>query len=266
MEKSCTDLSVSIIGSGNVANSIGISMLNAGFKIKYVYSRNIKKAQKLAKILKAKFTNNPEIIKKQSAINFICITDSAINDVAKKIANSNSVLIHTSGSTDIEVLKKYTKNCGVFYPVQTFSIQAIQDFSKINVCVEFSNKNVYNILQNIGKKLKVNLIKLNSSQRLNLHIAAVFANNFTNHMMAISENLCSSNKIDFNILKPLISETFEKIKNNTPYNVQTGPALRNDKNILKKHLIELKKNINYFKIYSFVSKSIAETYNNKLDE
>jgi len=255
------NISVNLIGSGNLATHIGITLNNNGLKINYVWSRNLENAKILAEKIKTTYTDNFTEIYNNKAIYLICVPDSEIKSIAKKINSENSILIHTSASTNISVLEKFSTNCGVFYPLQTFSKNSkLVNFKNLPVFIEYSNNNVKNILKYLCDIINAKLIIANSEKRLLIHIAAIFANNFTNHMISISNEIAGSNKIDFELFKPLIIETLDKITKINSIDIQTGPSVRNDKNTIKKHLKALKKYKDFAKIYSFVSKNIQKMH------
>ncbi len=254
-------LPVFLIGSGNLATHLSIALNNKGLHFESVWSRNIENAKILSEKIKTNYTNNISELFKKQAIYLICVPDNNINNVAKQLNSSNSILIHTSASTNISVLKKYNANSGVFYPLQTFSKNStLVNFKNLPIFIEYSNSNVKNLLTNWSKLINAKLYKANSEKRLLIHVAAIFANNFTNHMLAISQELAIQNNIDFELFKPLINETFEKIKKMNPSKSQTGPAIRNDKITIKKHLKVLHNSPDFAKIYSFVSNNIKEMH------
>lgn len=260
----CEDFSklpIYLIGAGNVASHLGIALTSKGILIKSVWSRNIENASALSKNINSDFTDNLNDICKEKAIYIISVPDIAIAEIIKTIGKNNSFLIHTSGSTNINILESHSTNYGVFYPLQTFSkTKKDLNFSEIPVFTESSNNCVNIILTNWCNSLQVKSIAVNSEQRLKIHIAAVFANNFTNHMMSIAQELTKTYNIDFNLLRPLIKETFEKLKTFSPNEIQTGPAIRNDIITIDKHLNSLSENPDFAKIYSFVSESILKMY------
>jgi len=255
------NISVNLIGSGNLATHIGITLNNNGLKINYVWSRNLENAKILAEKIKTTYTNNFIELYNNKAIYLICVPDSEIKSIAKKINSKNSILIHTSASTNISVLEKFSTNCGVFYPLQTFSKNSkLVNFKNLPVFIEYSNNNVKNILKYLCDIINAKLLEANSEQRLFIHIAAIFANNFTNHILSISQVIAKQNNIDFTLLRPIISKTFEKLKTANPKELQTGPAIRNDLDTINKHLKSLSNNPDFAKIYSFVSESIIKMY------
>ncbi|WP_439128246.1 Rossmann-like and DUF2520 domain-containing protein [Polaribacter sp.] len=226
-------ISVAIIGNGNVATHLYNAFLKAeDVKVTQVNSRKLENIQ-------------------DADVTIIAVSDDAISEVSAKI--TNAFVVHTSGSFALEDLKN-TTNKGVFYMLQTFSKDKKVNFSKVPFCLEASKKNDYLLLEKLAKSIGKKVYNINSEQRKKLHVAAVFVNNFTNHLYQIGNDICQENDIPFEILQPLIDETSEKIKTLSPKKAQTGPAIRNDKKTIKNHLKLLEKQQQ--KIYKLITKSI----------
>lgn len=263
-------IKISIIGSGNLATQLGLALHKEGYLISQVYSRSQKNASILSKKLKAEAISNIKKLSTDSTIYIIAIKDDAIESVAKQLKLKDKIVVHTSGSVSMDVLKKSSKNYGVFYPLQTFSKEKQSrpngrgqsfgraNFKTIPICIEASNSSTSTTLQYFAKSISGNVQKVNSEQRKKIHLAAVFACNFSNHMYAIAEQLLAKDKLSLDLLKPLIEETANKIKENKPSRVQTGPASRNDKKTMDAHLKLLSKEKNLQKIYELISKSITK--------
>jgi len=250
-----------LIGSGNVATHLGMALKSKGLNFDMVWSRNSETAALLSQKIKSEFTDNIDNISNKKAIYLLCIPDNAISEIAKIIGVKDSVLIHTSGSTNISVVENHTINAGVFYPLQTFTKFKPQvNFKNLPIFIETSNQKVNELLVNWCNLLGSVVYHANSAQRIKIHITAVFANNFTNHILSIAQEIAEQNKINFELFKPLISETFEKIKYYAPKEIQTGPAIRNDDATIEKHLKSLSDNPVFAKIYSFVSDSIKKMH------
>ncbi len=245
-----------IIGAGNLGTNLAIALHNSGLQIVQVYSRTIESARMLAKKTNALYTNSINEIYPYADLYVLALPDDVVTEFLKTKKINNYFLVHTSGSIPMSVFNKTSQTYGVFYPLQTFSKNKILNFSEIPVCIEGSDKKTTSLLLKLAKKISKNVIVLDSEKRKQAHLAAVFACNFTNHMYVIANDILSEKNISFDLLKPLIQETSEKIKKMKPLDAQTGPALRKDKKILTAHLKMLSKDKNYNKIYSFVSKSI----------
>lgn len=253
-----------LIGAGNVATQLGISLKDAGHTILQVYSRKKRAAQALSIVLKAKAIDDAKKINPDADIYIIAIKDDALAGITKKIKLKNKIIVHTSGSTAMNVLKGSSKNYGVFYPLQTFSKNKKINFKTVPVCLEANNKETFKTLQQLASSISGNIQKVNSDQRKALHVAAVFACNFSNHLYTIAEQILSENKLSFDLLKPLIMETADKIKNNSAVKMQTGPAVRGDKKIMDSHLKMLSGNKEYRQLYKLLSRSIiASSKKNK---
>lgn len=252
-------ITISIIGAGNLATQLGITLHKEGYLISQVYSRTSKSAVILSKKLNAKPISDFKKLSTDSSIYIIAVKDDAIESIAKQLKLKDKIVVHTSGSVPMNVLKKCSKNYGVFYPLQTFSKNKTAEFKTIPICIEANNTSTSTTLQYFAKSISGNVQKVNSEQRKKIHLAAVFACNFSNHMYAIAESILAKNKLSLDLLKPLIEETANKIKDNKPNAVQTGPAIRKDKKTLEAHLKLLSKEKDLQKIYSLISGSIAKT-------
>lgn len=251
--------SIVLIGSGNVATHLGLALKNAGCEIWQVYSPNAKHASVLAKKLKAKYTNHIESIFPEADLYIMAIKDDAINNLAQQLKLKDKIIVHTSGSASMDTLKGVSKHIGVFYPLQTFSKNKKIAITKVPFCIESNNKNTENLLLNLAYSISADVRKISSEQRKTLHVAAVFACNFTNHLFTISEKILKDHAISFDILKPLIHETIHKIDSHSPKEMQTGPAKRKDTKTIQAHLAFLKDYPEYRKIYMELSSSIGKS-------
>ncbi|MDY6801570.1 MAG: DUF2520 domain-containing protein [Bacteroidota bacterium] len=253
---------VVMIGAGNVATHIALALKKADYPIKSIYSKTEKSAQELAEKINSSFTTRIETLPNNADIYVIAVKDTIIEDIAKKINIRSGIVVHTAGSVPMSIFESYFKNFGVFYPLQTFTKSRKLDFSEIPLCIEANNNDVENKLLNLAKSLSNKVALINSEKRKILHLAAVFACNFTNHMYSIGSKLLSDKNIDFNLLHPLIHETAKKANEMSPIHAQTGPAIRQDNKTMDMHLKMLKDYPAFEKIYRFVSDSIF-TLNNK---
>lgn len=252
---------VSIIGSGNVATHLANALYRKGIAINQVYSRKTANAKVLANKVRAGYTSDLEGIKDNSDLYIIAVQDDVIKVVAEKLAISNKIVVHTSGSVGIDVLQSTSKNYGSFYPLQTFTKEREVSFEQIPMFLEASTKKTENELTSLALSLSNNVNKIDSIQRKKLHVAAVFACNFANYMQVIAEDLCAQNNVSFDMLKPLIKETFEKGVGASPTENQTGPAKRGDVKIMNKHLELLNTNKELQDIYRLISGQITKKYN-----
>ena len=229
-------ISVVIIGSGNVAKHLIKAFLKIeNVNLKQVYTRNLEDEA----LLKSSVSTTSDLsLIKEADVTIIAVSDDAIANISYNL--KNAFVVHTSGSVEMKALKNQ-KNKGVFYLLQSFSKEKEINFSTIPICLEAENKSDLAKLEKLASLLQGNIYHLSSLQRKKIHVAAVFVNNFTNHMYTIAYNICEEHNVPFDILEPLIDETSQKIKNLTPKEAQTGPAKRNDIETIKNHLNLLSK-------------------------
>lgn len=254
---------ISFIGAGNVAWHLAPALENVGHFVHEVYSPDGKSAKKLVgNLYNATVKTTLDFTDSTSQIFVLAVPDDAIQDVAQKIVlPEQSIMVHTSGSKSLEVLEYSSAAAtGVFYPLQTFSKSKKLDFENIPFLLESGNKEALKILNNLAKSLSKNLQVVSTAQRKQMHLAAVFACNFTNHMMSISDKIMSNAKLDFSLLHPLIMETVEKALKYAPHSVQTGPAMRGDLETLDKHMEMLESDENVKEIYQLISQNILDNH------
>lgn len=250
--------SITLIGAGNLATQLAITLNGAGYRVEQVFSKSKNSAEALAKKVKASAITDLKKINQNSAIYIIAVKDDAIEKVAKTLKLKSGILVHTSGTISMNALKKSAKNIGVFYPLQTFSKEKKANFSGIPICIEANNKESASDLEYFAKSISKKVVKVNSEQRAKIHLAAVFACNFSNQMYAIAEDILKKEKLSLDILKPLIEETAGKIRDLSPAEAQTGPALRGDKRTMEAQLKMLGKNKDLKSIYKLISDRIQK--------
>ena len=249
---------IAIIGSGNLAWHLAPELENAGHKIVQLCSRNTKNAKLLQRRLyNAEVSRSLNFSDSNIEIIMLCVSDDAIEEVSREIIlPDHAVVVHTSGSQSIVSLGyAATENVGVFYPVQTFTKNKSASFEDIPILIEAENKQALKALQRLGKSISKYVKHVTSKDRLAIHVAAVFACNFTNQLLRISEEILNDRGFDFKILHPLIAETINKSLEIGPAKSQTGPAARGDLETLDKHM-EFLKGGEYQKIYKLVSNLI----------
>jgi predicted short-subunit dehydrogenase-like oxidoreductase (DUF2520 family) len=245
---------VSIIGSGNVAQHLIVAFnKTTDIELVQVFAR---KDATLAHFINPDkiYTNFNDVI--AADLYIIAITDDAITEVSEAIPFSNELVVHTSGSVSISAIDNKNRQ-GVFYPLQTLSKSKEVDFKTIPICIETINEKDFQILEKVAKSISNTVYKINSEQRKALHIAAVFVCNFVNHLYQIGNDICIENDLPFDILKPLILETANKILTLQPNQAQTGPAKRKDIQTINAHLSFLSDE-NQKEIYKMLTKSIID--------
>lgn len=254
---------VSFIGSGNLAWHLAPALDNAGFVVKEVHSQNPKHAANLTdQLYQAEVKATLDFSTSASSIFIIATSDDAIEAIAQEIIlPEDAFLLHTSGSQPLSILQfAATINIGVFYPLQTFTKTKKVDFKDTPIFIESNNAETELVLMHLAKAISNKVSKIGSEERKALHVAAVFASNFTNHMLTLSKKILEQNGLNFDLLKPLISETIHKSLTVGPENAQTGPARRGDLEILDKHIAFLQEEETLTEIYKLVSQNILDTY------
>jgi len=257
-----------IIGCGNLARHLAKHFfLLKKFDV-FVYNHRTNKDLEIFKEqFNFKIKSNLSGIISDAEYYFICVSDKYISEVSKKIkpAKASSLVMHTSGSKDLDELSKHLKNVAVFYPLQTFSKSADVNWKQVPILLEGNNNTALKKASEIARLFSENVILLNSLERAKVHLAAVLVNNFTNSLYVAANNFLSEKltgkKVDFKILLPLIRQTTDNLSASNPSESQTGPAKRNDKNILKQHKKLLEKDKELRKIYKLMSDLIKKQQN-----
>tara|TARA_R110000868_G_scaffold355329_4_gene616793 strand:- start:3373 stop:4143 length:771 start_codon:yes stop_codon:yes gene_type:complete len=253
-------ISVVILGAGNVATHLykafskaeNVSVhqwFNRSLKVIDAYKNSVEITNDLSKL-------------KAADIYILAVSDDAISGLSSKLPFDNKLVVHTSGSVSVYDIDKKHKR-GVLYPLQTFSKNAEMDFTNVPICIETIDKACFSILKKLTESIGSTVQKVNTDQRKVLHLAAVFVNNFTNQLYRIGHEITESEGAEFDILKPLILETAKKIEHLSPYMAQTGPAKRNDKKTIKRHLKQLENNSHHQDIYKLLTASIQKTHGRK---
>jgi predicted short-subunit dehydrogenase-like oxidoreductase (DUF2520 family) len=254
---------ISFLGAGNVAWHLAPALENVGHFVKEVYTPNGKSAKKLVgNLYDAVVKSDLDFSDSPSQIFILAVPDDAIQSIAQKIIlPEQSLMVHTSGSKGLDILEYSSAAAtGVFYPLQTFSKSKKLDFERVPFLLESENKEALKILNNLAKSLSKNIQIVSTAQRKQMHLAAVFACNFTNHMMSISEKIMNNAQLDFSLLHPLVLETIDKALKHSPQSVQTGPAKRGDLETLDKHMEMLQSDENVQEIYRLISQNILDNH------
>ncbi|MEM7548819.1 MAG: DUF2520 domain-containing protein [Bacteroidota bacterium] len=254
--------SIAVIGTGNVAYHLIRHFQYVDPGVKKVFGKTLQSFEKLGGLKGfEKSLNLSEIGPNEFDLILLAVSDDAIIEIAKNLPDlGETILAHTSGATSIDVISAVSKNTGVFYPLQTFSLGTIVDFQKVPICIEASNKKTEEKLRSFSSSLGCKSEKVNSDQRKRIHLAAVFANNFTNHLLGVSKEILSESRMELKILEPLVNETLKKAFEQSPEHSQTGPAKRGDQKTMEAHLEMIKDN-HIKTLYQILSKGIIEKYN-----
>jgi predicted short-subunit dehydrogenase-like oxidoreductase (DUF2520 family) len=249
-------MNIVLIGAGNVATQLGIALQENGFPIVQVYSHTLTSAEILGKKLQTAYTNQLKDIRPDADMYLFAVKDSVLPEVLKNLPAFSGLWVHTAGSIPLDVFAGYAKRYGVLYPLQTFSKNRKVSFDTVPLFVEANHPADENWLEEIAFTLSNRVIRLTSEKRKHLHLAAVFACNFTNHLYAEAAQILEKQDLPWDVLLPLIEETAAKVKDLHPKEAQTGPAVRYDKNVIDKHLEMLKNDPGKQETYRMLSQRI----------
>ena len=255
-------MKVVFIGSGNLATHLSLAMKGAGVEVVQVYSQTESHASLLANKLSCSYTTKPESILVDADIYIFSVKDSALLDLIHKIPQNKGLWLHTAGSVPMGVFEGYNDRYGVLYPLQTFSKNRDIDFSIVPVFIESNSAVDEAYLLSFAGKLTRQVISLSSEKRKHLHLAAVWACNFTNHMYLMASKILQEQSLSEAFLLPLIDETAAKVHQLSAREAQTGPAIRYDENIIEKH-IELLSDPNMKELYRLISRNIHKESSNE---
>ncbi|WP_425918686.1 Rossmann-like and DUF2520 domain-containing protein [Acinetobacter sp. TSRC1-2] len=254
---------ISFIGAGRVAHHLA-RVLSQHHQIMQIYSRSFEPAHTLAAQVGATAAANISEINPEIDLVIIAVSDQAIASVIVDVHQHlpDALLVHTSGSTDIEVLAKTHARAGVLYPLQTFSLDREITWVDTPLFVEAKFENDLVLLNELANQLSSRVYQYTSAQRLSLHLAAVFACNFSNYCYDMAKQVVDAQQVDFSLLYPLILETAHKAVQHDPKQMQTGPAMRGDRNILKmhEHMLQDAQREDLKSIYNLMSQQIMQSH------
>ncbi len=272
-----------LLGTGNVAHHLALRFQEVGVPIAQIYGRTLHKATVLAQRIGSDATDNLKELVQDADLYILAVSDNAIEPLLQEIMIQNvsdvslppqssfapfwveqdrnfGTWVHTSGTIPSTIFEKYTSNYGIFYPLQTFTIGKEPDWTTLPLCIDANTAAKRRSLEQLGQLLSPVVHHITDTQRATLHVAAVFVNNFTNHLFHIGQTIVENDGITFDLLKPLIQETVAKIQLHSPETMQTGPAKRGDTITIEKHQIFLKHYPLYHKLYELMTKSIMKKY------
>lgn len=251
---------VVLVGAGNVATHLGMALQKAGYEIVQVFSRTEHSASVLAGKLGTEYTVSMETLRPDADLYIVSVKDAVLQSLLPSVVKGReeALFVHTAGSMPMSVWKGIAIRYGVLYPMQTFSKQRPVDFGTVSFFVEANEPDDLETLKQMASSLGAKVYEASSEQRMSLHVAAVFACNFANHMYALSAKLLDKYGMPFEAMLPLIEETADKVHLLSPWEAQTGPAIRRDGNVMDKHLDLLADEPILQDLYKKISKSIQE--------
>ncbi len=249
-------MKISIVGYGNVGSFLAKALLAIGCEIVEIVVRNVPTDKDFDN-----FTSNFDLRESHAELILIAVKDEAVAEVASRLLLRDGVCVaHTSGSIPIEAISEFHQNAAVFYPLQTFSKGKNIDWKKVPICIEANHQNAKEKLLALARLISDNVFQINSTQRSEIHLAAVMVCNFSNLLYILADELLAEKQLPFSILKPLIEETVEKALNMPPIQAQTGPAKRGDKTVIEKHLAMLEDKKDVQQIYKILSEAIMKRF------
>ncbi len=254
-------MNIAIVGAGNVAWHLAKALQKAGHSITAVYSRTQEQTEELAGQLEnTKAILTPDFRELHVDVVLLAVPDAALEEVAEQLqVKQGTIVAHTSGSQPMQKLQSIKGAAtGVFYPLQTFSKNAPVDINQVPILIEADSRETIDKLKLLAQSISLQVEEVTSEKRKSIHLAAVFACNFTNHLLGISYTLLEQADLPTNLLQPLIRETINKASNYNPFTVQTGPAVRHDQNVIEEHMQLLSTHPQFKQLYQLLTQSIQQ--------
>jgi predicted short-subunit dehydrogenase-like oxidoreductase (DUF2520 family) len=257
--ESTDSYSIVMIGAGNVSTHISRHFHSVGQKIDCIYSKTQASAETLAEELGVPGTSRLDDVPQGADFYIVAVPDDAVPGIAEVFKYASGIWLHTAGALHMDVFKGIFENYGVLYPLQTLSRERALEAKKIPILVEASSPEILDSVTNLAVSAYEHVVSVDSEKRLVLQTAAVFANNFSNHMVHIASQLLADRDIEPDVLNPLLEETLAKILSLGPEKGQTGPAVRGDRLTMNKHIELLKGHPEWEKLYTFISREIERS-------
>ena len=252
-------MQVTIIGSGNVATVMGRILVEKGYTINKVFSRQLKHAEELAAELNAEPVTDLAMIDTSADIYLLAITDDALQEIASTLFVKNKLVIHTAGSVSKEILKNASTNYGVLWPMKMIR-KSMATLMPVTIVVDGNTEPVTRQLQQLATEFSPVVTIANDEARVKMHMLAAITSNFTNHLYQLAAEYCAAENIDFSFFYPMIEETAQRIQSQHPKELQAGPAFRGNRQTMEKHLILLEQYPQVKKLYQALSESIRVSF------
>ncbi|MFL5739457.1 MAG: Rossmann-like and DUF2520 domain-containing protein [Flavisolibacter sp.] len=248
-------MEIVIIGTGNTATVLGRKLKAAGHRIVQVFGRDSISASRLAYELGTESTTYWNVVNRNADIYILAVSDIAVKEIVEELHFSNKTIVHTAASVPLDALKNKSSHFGVLYPLQSLKKESGR-LPEIPIIIDASDEATLQELDTLAHSISAQVVAAGDEQRMKMHLAAVFCNNFVNHLYALAEEYCTREGIDFQLLLPLIRETANRLEDIPPSGAQTGPALRNDLLTIDHHLALLEKYPHLREVYQLMTESI----------
>ena len=248
--------SISFIGAGNVATHLAKAFFRKNVQIREVFSRSEANAAKLATQVQATVVTELEKTADVDCI-IICTPDDVVFDVYEKLQKPETLIVHTSGIKGLHP----SGRTGYLYPLQSFRKEHELNVSEIPFFIAANQLHDVEIIEVLASKISTKVAITPNEKKQHLHLAAVIINNFVNHLFGLTADYLTNEELNFTHLKPIIETTIERALTNNPLSIQTGPALRNDKQTIDAHEELLTDYPQLKQVYQQLSKSIQEVHN-----
>ncbi len=251
-------MNIALVGAGNLATSLGVALRKNGHRVCQVFSRTMDSAKMLAERIDAEPITDIDRLTLNADVYIVALKDSAIASLLPSLQKGREerLFLHTAGSMPMDVFAPYFLHYGVLYPMQTFSKTRIVDFSHVPCFIEADSPDTLNRVKSLADTLTDRVVNLTSESRKYLHLAAVFACNFSNLCYQMAHNVLKGVDLPFDLLLPLIDETVMKVHQLEPAQAQTGPAIRYDQNVISAHLHLLGQDPDMAAFYQMASEQI----------
>ena len=248
-----------IVGAGNVATHLARHLFSRGHSIVTIYSRTLKHAEELATLVAAVPTDSLEEVPLQADVYLVALPDGEVGRISAQLNDRRGIWVHTAGALPLNIFEPFHDEFGVLYPLQTLSRDRQISLQEVPLLIEGSSPEVARVLKTLASSISGDVHEVDSRARHLIHLAAVFANNFSNHMVEIARRILEEEGENYHLLLPLLQETCRKLEEMEPASAQTGPAVRGDRETMKKHLELLGGHPEWQKLYTFISRDITRS-------
>ena len=253
-------MKIAVIGSGNVATFFSHKLYEAGHRITQVLSKNAEHASRLASQFKAEYETNPDHLHAYSDIYLLAVNDDALPDYLDHPILKNKIVIYSSGAIGLTELSGLSLQLACIWPVYSIQKENLPKHDHVPLVINHTKDVDANVIEQIASAISKSQYKLSDEQKKTVHLGAVIANNFTNHLYTLSNQLLEQQQIPFDLLLPIIQNTTEKLQHSSPEKNQSGPAIRHDKITIGHHLEQLRHDELLKKIYTSLTESIQKYY------